>query len=282
MDTCLEETSNQHGTRGGRFVWWPVLLLLSLGLGAGVGYAEWLVGRYWAPWLLLPALTGLAGGIVWCGMVRLMPVAGRRALLWTAAVIALGATVLAPHWMAYRELQAQITPETQLIAKMTASTEEPIIPETFGEFLAWSAKRGRFIGRQKIVGVWVWASWALDAILVGVGFGLPVRDLMRKPYCRTCRTWLRPILARNLSLREAERVAARCSLPSNCFPGNLHEPLRLRVLGCRGACGGFVLQFFSVGHRRPLLEESLSSAMFAQLNDSLAAPEASDASPRRR
>ncbi|GAB6166219.1 hypothetical protein JCM19992_22190 [Thermostilla marina] len=244
-------------------------MLLSIGVGAGIGYAEWLISRYWAPWLLLPALSGLAGGIIWCGVVRMLPVAGQRVLLYSASCFALIAGIVTPHWIAYHTFQAEIEPETRMMARLTASDGEPILPGSFGGFLVWSAERGRFIGSRKIVGRWVWGSWMLDALLFAIGFFLPVGDLMKKPYCHKCDYWLRPILGQNVSLRTAKRALECCSLSADIREQHVQEPLRLRVMGCRDTCGGFMLQLYCVGRRDPVLEQTLSPAKFAQLSELL-------------
>lgn len=231
-----------------------ILVAGSLLHGLGVGYLIWEVGLRWAPWLLLPALAGLVGGMTWCAAVRMVQI-GHLPTLAAGAVLSITVAAITPHYVSYRSFEAEAHDQLRLFAAVQErfgqeAGERPLLPRTFVEFLSWSAARGREItsplGSRRVCGVWAWASWGLDAVIIAVTFSLPLRRLFRQPYCGQCGSWFQTIRSGSIEGDAARRLR---ELASTELPPSESAAL-YQVRSCRGGCGPVLLEVRDVGTSR--------------------------------
>jgi hypothetical protein len=226
------------------FRWGPLVLGLPAGVVVGLLVA-WLavpLQRHFAPWLFFPVLIGLLVGATLVALVRLSQVGHRRTILLLAFLAAL-TTVIGQHYLSYHYVralareEAQRHPEASQLAPMFLG--RPSAPNSFAEFLASEASRGRRIGPYTAHNSLAWLSWGLDGLLVLCAALSLVMPALKRPYCNRCRSWFRTTRTGQMDIPTAQCLAKLLEMPP---PEGLRSA-RYRLVACNGGCGptGFEL-----------------------------------------
>lgn len=222
-------------------VHWPTALAWLAGtlvISYPLGWIAARVEQVYAPLLLFPILLGLVVAIAACALA-LATNTGFRPLVLTGVALSALATTGWLHWHSFSEVtaQAQASYDKKLgehagqLAAMGALPAPPT--HDFGVYLTQQAAAGRSVGfGAKLQGGWVWALWALEAVLA-VAAALGVTTVfLRQAYCDGCRSWYRPIRQGTFP-RDMSRLAPT-AIPGEA-PSDI--PLDYRLLHCQSGCG---------------------------------------------
>jgi hypothetical protein len=205
---------------------------LAIVFGGLVGGAASVAQSWFAPLFLFPLLVGIVLGAVLVTLLRTTQTA-HRATLIVGSLLAMSAATVAQHYGSYRVWTHRLDAKSEMARAAFAD-----LPHSFPQFLRWEANRGRplFAGRlwpgRVARGPWVWASWALDALLVLVGTLAIVWPALGLPYCPHCQSWYRTTRSGRLKRPFSHRLAElfQLSLPERV------KRLRYRLLSCEGGC----------------------------------------------
>ncbi|MBX3414488.1 MAG: hypothetical protein KF708_17510 [Pirellulales bacterium] len=172
-----EPPAEKRARQPGKF--WPWLAGCALHAVA-VAWLACSLERHTAPFLVFPLAVGLALGVGVVALAKWCQIERRNVLL-TGALMAATITVVGQHYFAYwhaREtLQQAAERRVEALAKFPglATQVTSRAPESFVDFLASEARRGREMpGSTVAIGVGVWLSWLVDALLVASGAALLV------------------------------------------------------------------------------------------------------------
>jgi hypothetical protein len=206
----------------------------SLTLAALLGGAAAQTQILFAPLFLFPILLGIVLGALLVGLMRFTQTAHRPTVL-IGALLAVAVICVVQHyisyWMSCQAANARNDWKMELAraafgGRLTA-------PDGFVAFLRQEAERGRpLFGGYTAHGAWVWASWALDAVLTAVGVMAVVAPALRLPYCSRCSSWYRTTRSGRLKSGATVALASAADIVLDDKP----HRARYRLSGCQGGC----------------------------------------------
>lgn len=201
-----------------------------------LGYVAAQVAHVRAPWLLFPLLVGVALGVLAGGLAYWERFAHRPTVLLATAIAAL-VVVVVMHFMEYRAyLDAPRSAQFEMMANAFPDIAERHVsarPTGFLDFLQRMAAAGRAMPLGWVAqGVWAWASWAVDALLVVAGALVAVTVFARRPYCDVCRNYYRVLRQETLRPEQYRRLAESLGWPAIAL-----RSASFQYLSCHGACG---------------------------------------------
>lgn len=205
--------------------------------GVLVGGAASVAQSWFAPLLFFPLLVGVVLGAVLVSLLRTTHIA-HRATLIVGVLLAMAAVAVTQHYVSYRVWINRLNARPNAQLAQAAFADQ--LPQSFPQFLRWEASRGRpLMGGYVARGVWAWASWAADGVLVLLGGLAIVLPALGLPYCRQCQTWYRTTRSGRLRQPFAQRLAEmfQISLPERL------KRIRYRLLNCEGGCEPAGLEF---------------------------------------
>jgi len=213
---------------------------LSAVLGLLIAWAAVVAEGYFAPFLLFPLVVGVVLGGTMVLAMRVCQV-GHRPTIWFGALLAASVAIAGEHYLSFQRSQRLAARDPEKLAKLQLVAPEQIPPAHFGEYLQWSAARGRPIGPYTARGGLAWLAWSIDALLLLVPALFLVGATARLPYCNRCRRWFQTVRSGRLD-SEAAGILARLvgiEMGPEC------RRARYRVVACQGACGpiGFLLSW---------------------------------------
>lgn len=196
---------------------------------------------HWAPLLLFPMFIGVILGGMLVAVARLVQ-AGHRPTLLFGAVAAAATAVVGQHFLAYWNLREPTKTDNAYVRAQAAFPDlaERLDnrPKNWNEFITRSVQQGRpLVGTWVARGGWVWASWALDAVLLLGCVLAVVLPASRMPYCEKCGTWWRTILGGRWQGEAAQNLLNQFGAEG----GGAVVSVRYRLSSCRGGCGPFGL-----------------------------------------
>lgn len=230
---------------GGPWFSWSRLAIWLPGcaaLGVVVGGAAANIQRlHFAPLILFPLIIGALLGLLLTAFLRISQ-SGHRPTVLLGLILAVGCCVWAEHYFSYL---AAVRAETQLRAEkiQEASPQAVALADQlqgslsvngFLAFLQQQAQHGRpLVGPVVAHGLWVWASWAGDALLLLIATLAVLIPAMSLPYCDRCETWYHPIRSGRLNAEHAARLGEMLGAVVPEHP----RSARFRLLSCRSGCG---------------------------------------------
>jgi len=205
-------------------------------LGVLLGGAAAVVQTWFAPLIFFPLLVGFLLGMLSAGWLRLSQVACRPTVA-VGVILAVCATVGAEHYTCFQlARRAALHSDGKELDLARAAFPErlPSVPDSFTDYLVQTAERGRPILKDWVArGVWTWASWAVDGILIVVGVTAVLIPALRMPYCDRCHSWYRTTGSGRLGAGATTRLAALLGVAISDQPA----AARYRVLTCESGCG---------------------------------------------
>jgi hypothetical protein len=185
--------------------------------GMLVGGAASVAQSWFAPLFFFPLLVGVVLGAVLVALLRTTHTA-HRATLILGVLLAMASVAVTQHYVSYRVWINRLNARPNAQLAQAAFADQ--LPQSFPQFLRWEASRGRpLMGGYVARGVWAWASWAADAVLVLLGGLAIVLPALGLPYCRQCQTWYRTTRSGRLRQPFAQRLAEMFQISSGVGGG---------------------------------------------------------------
>lgn len=147
--------------------WLPPALIHAV----AVAYLAAVLERSFAPFLLFPLAVGVALGVGVAALAHWCGVDERRVLVAGTVCVVLVAAV-GQHYFAYRHFADEAARRAKALSEYSGLAEQfgQSEPQSFAEFLAAAADRGRLLpGGYRARGAAAWLSWLCDALLVLAG-----------------------------------------------------------------------------------------------------------------
>ena len=241
------------------FIWIVAAPILGAAVARGAVWAQ----SFWAPLVIFPLLVGCGLGLLLAGLMRLGQV-GHRTTLWIGALLAVTVAVAGEHYFSFLDSKAaMISQKPQCLAIEDFQEMMPDATTDFARFMQRQADRGRPVTAEfTIRGVAVWASWALDGLLMLLATLTIIYLTCKAPYCSLCRSWYRTTRTGPLVVDRARRLAEAASLP-------IVEPFdtaQYRLSHCASGCGPNRLELACCGQRKiKVVEAWLSAAQREQV-----------------
>jgi hypothetical protein len=187
-----------------------------------------------APLLIFPLLVGCGLGLLLAGLMRLGQV-GHRTTIWGGAILAVIIAVTGQHYFSFLDFKAAlVAKKPQALAMDDFQAMLPEVPTSFARFMQRQATLGRPVTSEfTFRGGAVWASWALDGLLMLFATLTVIYIACRAPYCCNCRSWYRTTRAGPLDAEQVRHMVDAASLP-------IDEPfgqVQYRIAHCVGGCG---------------------------------------------
>jgi hypothetical protein len=219
--------------RGARALAWLSLVLVAAAAVAWIGAQ---VASVRAPWLFFPlalgvALGAIAGGAALAMQLKHCPTLCLGTLAGSAVV------VVGMHFLAYRaSLDAPRSGNLAMITEAFPDVAERhgTAPQAgFADFLRRMANEGRQLPiGVNTQGAWAWATWGLDAAILGAAAIATVLALTASYYCDTCGAYYRLVRQETLS---GARLRRFCETFEAQPPPDASG--EFRYLACRRGCG---------------------------------------------
>jgi hypothetical protein len=219
--------------RAARAAAWLIVVLLAAAAVTWIGVQ---VASVRAPWLFFPLAVGVALGAIAGGAALAMQLK-HRPTLWLGTLAASAAVVVGMHFLAYRaSLDAPASGDLAMITAAFPDVAErhgAAPPAGFADFLSRMATQGRQLPiNVNAQGGWAWATWGLDAAILGAAAILTVLALTASLYCDICGAYYRLVRQETLS---GARLRRLCETFDTQSPrGATGE---FRYLACRRGCG---------------------------------------------
>lgn len=202
-------------------------------LGGLVGGAAAGAQGWFAPLILYPLLIGIVLGAVLFILSRTAQTANRATVV-VGALLAVGAAVVAEHYVSYRVVVSRQEENRELQLARAAFGKDLGRPTGFADYLRREAQRGRpLFGKTVARGTGVWLTWGLDALLILVAALAVVLPGLNLPYCGDCQTWYRTIRSGRLKRPFAMRLSEMLGIALPEKPSTI----RFRLLACGAGCG---------------------------------------------
>jgi hypothetical protein len=194
---------------------------------------------YWAPLVLFPILVGVGLGAMLVGLTRVIQF-GHRPTLFGGAVLAAAVAIAGQHYLSFWEARnREKRQDAELIEKAREACPELFQgrqvqpPDNFLGYMREQAALGRRLAAGwQAAGVWAWASWAVDGLLLLAATIAVMLPAVRQPYCNSCRSWYHTLR----SGRIPPETAARLAEVSGATLGQQARSARYRLSCCAGGC----------------------------------------------
>ncbi|MBN2473769.1 MAG: hypothetical protein JXB62_04135 [Pirellulales bacterium] len=241
MDHQRTTCDDQPARSGGPFAWAKLAFWLPacLGLGLMTAWMAAVAEGYFAPFLIFPLLVGVGLGAMAVGLVRVSQT-GHRPTVLLGTVLAVAATVVGQHYFSYRAVWEAYNANAATIERARRLFPDDLQdrlaapPPNLVAFLREEAARGRPLpGGYSGRGKGVWASWAVDALLVLGATLAMVIPALRQPYCSRCGSWYRVTRSGRIDVSTARRLAEIAEVT----PVEESRVARYRLRNCNGGCG---------------------------------------------